>query len=176
MIDGYAIECDFSEEEFASIGKLIWAFCVFEAELARAAMWLWANHASTSNAASNDKAVLNVIEGTMRTRFKLFLKLAKLHFAPADFPLLLHLEERFPDLELTRNRICHGKWHRSSDGGISFQFYDRQSTKNELVPDPFGLDAQKILQCIGEVLAATAFVSRAAGTLKTKLSDPSPTP
>ena len=171
MIDGYAIECDFSEEEFASIGKLIWAFCVFEHELARAAMWLWANHENTSNAANNDKAVLKVIEGTMRTRFNLFLKLAKLHFSPADFPVLLHLEERFPDLELTRNRICHGKWHRSGEGEISFHFYDRQSTKYKLVPEQLGWDAQKVLQCIGEVLAATAFVSRGAGTLQTNLTD-----
>ena len=143
VIDGYAIECDFSEEEFASIGKLIWAFCVFEAELARATMWLWVNHESTSNAAINDNAVLEVIEGTMRTRFTLFLRLAKLHFSPADFPLLLHLEERFPDLELTRNRICHGKWHRSSEDEISFQFFDRQSTRTNWCPTNSGWTRKK---------------------------------
>jgi hypothetical protein len=169
---GHTIECDFSEEEFASIGKLIWAFCVFENELARSAMWLWYNHEHTSDVAGNDMAVTKVVEGTMRTRFKSFLKLAKRYFSPADFPLLLLLEERFDSLELTRNRICHGKWHRSNDGKIAFLFYDRKSTGNKLVPDPFALNPQEILQCLGEVLAATAFISRGAGTLNADLANP----
>ena len=72
----FAIPHDFSNEEFAEVGRLLWAFTVLEDEFARAAMKLRFDAATGSGQIIDDN-VRKIVKGNFGGRFRCFISALK---------------------------------------------------------------------------------------------------
>ena len=128
----FAISNDFSDEEFAAIGRLLWAFTVLENELARGAMKLREDVAWRGNSGPIDDQIRKIVKQDIKGRFDGFiaaLKASSSNGEESDW--IAEAETKFKDGLLWRNRICHGKWSRLGDGRMGVQFFDRDSVRVE---------------------------------------------
>lgn len=145
----FAVSHDFTNEEFAEVGKLLWAFSLLEDELARAAMKLRSDVACESGLTIDDQ-VRKIVKADFKGRFSCFVSALKAaDYTKAQTAWIDEAELKFKDGNLWRNRICHGKWKRLDHGKIGFRLYDRDSVPNEIEPQiiPLGIaDIQKLTE------------------------------
>jgi predicted pyridoxine 5'-phosphate oxidase superfamily flavin-nucleotide-binding protein len=127
----FGIVNDFTEAEFAAIGRVVWSFTVLEHEFARAAMKLRYG-AALSHGSSIDPQVIKILKENLNGRFKCFIAGLKASGGPDEFVEWIdEAEAKFKDGLRWRNRICHGNWRRHTDGRLMVRFVDRESIENE---------------------------------------------
>jgi hypothetical protein len=122
---------DFSDEEFAAIGRLVWSFTVIEHELARAGMKLRFDEAVV-NGDTIDAQITKIIKENLNGRFKCFIAALKASDQNDEHSeWISKAESRFKDDLRWRDRVCHGRWNRHQDGRLTVRFFDRESVERE---------------------------------------------
>lgn len=132
----FGIENDFSTEEFAAIGKLVWSFTVLEHELARAAMHLRVATALANNSGPVDESIKKIAKGNMKGRFDAFIAAFQAANPSSENAAWINEAKiKFPDGQHWRDTVCHGNWKRWDDGRLAVRFVDRQSLEDEIGVD-----------------------------------------
>ena len=157
---------DFSDQEFAALGKLVWSFTVLEHELAHAAMKLRHDTALASNSTEPiDVEIKRAVNGSLQGRFNEFIKALELVNLDEQNTQWVHkVKCKFPDVVAWRNRACHGNWRRLDDGQLAVRFVDRVSFKNEVEVDYIPLSPSDNSELIATNLRLAVDVSIIAGT------------
>ena len=156
---------DFSDEEFAAIGKLVWSFTVVEHELARAAMWLRHETASTANGSDIDDQLRKIMKADLKGRFECFI--TALRATGPDSGILAWIAEVtawFSGASEVRNRVCHGNWRRLSSGLIAVRFFDRKSLVQEVELDYSPVTLAELAELSDSNLGWAKSISLVAGT------------
>lgn len=162
----YGIECDFTEEEFAAIGKLVWSFTVLEHELARAAMKLRFDIAVANGTGPIDRDILNIAGGSLAKRFNEYveaLRASKPDHKTKDW--IQEAQTKFPDGLVWRNRVCHGNWKRWNDGRMAIRFVDRTSLRAEDEVDYTPISLVELGKMMNTNLEWAIKVAAMAGTI-----------
>ena len=155
---------DFSDEEFAAIGRLVWSFTVFEHELARAAMKL-RNDVAVVSGQNIDPQVLKIIKGNLNDRFKCFVAAFKASGQMDEYsPWISEAESKFNDGRRWRDRVCHGRWSRHQDGRLTIRFYDRASVEREEDVQPIPVSLSDIRQLTNTTLSWAIDIAAKSGT------------
>jgi hypothetical protein len=157
---------DFSETEFAAIGRLVWSFTVLEHELARAAMKLRVESGLVNNTQPVDAQIVKVITGSLKGRFDSFVAAMKAaDHNSENGEWIMEAEAKFKDGLNWRDRVCHGKWDRHEDGRLTILFHNRESieSEREVVPEPVSVEE---LGLLAETTLGWAIeIARKAGTV-----------
>ena len=122
---------DFSDEEFAAIGRLVWSFTEFEHVLARTALKLSFDE-TVANGHNIDAQVIKIIKQNLNGRFKCFIAALRASGQNDEHSeWISEAESKFKDGLRWRDRICHGRWNRHQDGRLTVRFFDRESVERE---------------------------------------------
>ena len=162
------IENDFSDAEFAALGKLVWSFTVLEHELARAAMFLRYQVATFDKGESEvkiDDQVLKIAKGTLNGRFEAFISALKSAMpGPETEAWTLDASEKFKDGLRWRDRVCHGSWRRH-EGKMTVRFFDRESLQNEVDILPVPVTVQELGELSETTLKWAVEIAMKSGTV-----------
>ena len=156
---------DFSDEEFAAIGRLVWSFTVIEHELARAAMKLRYDEA-VSNGDIIDAKVTKIIKENLNGRFKCFIAALKASGQNDEYSDWINeAESKFKDGLRWRDRVCHGRWSRHQYGRLAILFHDRASVEREEEAQPIPISLSDLRQLTDTTLNWVIEIAAKSGTV-----------
>jgi hypothetical protein len=159
------IVTDFTEIEFAAIGRLVWSFTVLEHEFARAAMKLRYDVASPDGPPI-DPQITKILKENLNGRFKCFISALKASGEPDEFvEWISEAELKFKDGLRWRDRVCHGNWKRHEDGRLMVRFWDRESLEGEQDVQFVVLSTDELAQLTQTTLEWAIEVADIAGTI-----------
>ena len=161
----FGITNDFSDEEFAAIGRLVWAVIVIEHELARAAMKLRYDEA-VSNGDIIDAQVTKIIKENLNGRFKCFIAALEASGQNDEYNDWINdAESKFEDGLRWRDRVCHGRWSRHQDGRLAILFHDRASIKRQEEAQPIPISLSDLHQLTETTLNWVIEIAAKSGTV-----------
>ncbi|MTD99548.1 hypothetical protein GIY56_04525 [Paracoccus sp. YIM 132242] len=152
---------EFTEAEYASIGRLVRAFTELEHVLASTVISLSGGGDAAETDLDLEKKFKDVVSGTMERRLEVFLKFYREKYG--ENVEVNSFEDTARALLEWRNAVFHGRWLRADTGLMQNIFYQRNYVRNKKDPPAPNLSIkdlnslkQQTLSCVKSLRDLTA--------------------